>query len=527
MHNFIKKFHFYTHCQQQVLNCNYPAIPITVHIMLSRRTFIKTTTAASIGVSLQSGCARLGASPAAKPNILYVFSDQWRHTDHGYAGNPDVITPNIDKLATQCVNFTHAVSGIPVCCPHRASLITGKYPLTHGLFLNDLSLADSHRSIAHCLNDAGYATGWIGKWHIDGRGRENYTPPERRQGFQYWRALECTHNYNRSPYYADTPDQKHWDGYDAIAQTRDACGYMEQHVESGTDSPFALFLSWGPPHAPYHTAPESYQNLYAEKELTLRSNVPQESREQALKDYRGYYAHMTALDDCMGDLLETLERTGLADNTIVVYTSDHGDMLHSRGAMKKQQPWDESLRVPFLVRWPDRLGNQPRQVAMPFDTPDIMPTLLGLAGIDIPDEVEGIDRSAVVLGRQLPDPEHAALITCPSPFGQWSRKVGGKEYRGVRTLRYTYCRDLNGPWLLYDNESDPFQLNNLVNQPAHAALQKQLDDRLNGLLEQTGDAFLSGPELIRRCGYVVNPQNETVDYNAPFNPANITRNATA
>lgn len=488
--------------------------------MITRRNFIKSTAAASLGATLNSACSSLKAQ---QPNILYVFSDQWRHSDHGYAGNSEVITPHIDRLAGQSVNFTHAVSGIPVCCPHRASLITGKYPLTHGLYLNDLSLASEHRSIAHCLNDVGYETGWIGKWHIDGQGRLEFTPPERRQGFQYWRTLECTHNYNNSPYYGDTPEKKQWQGYDAIEQTKDAQEYLKAHAQQASDSPFALFLSWGPPHAPYHTAPESYQKLYGDKDLTLRKNVPDSSRQNAAKDYKGYYAHMTALDDCLGELMQTLDETGLAENTIVVYTSDHGDMLHSRGAMKKQQPWDESLRVPFLLRWPAKLRNQPREISMPLDTPDIMPTLLGLSDTPIPSEVEGIDRSSVILGLEPADSDHAALITCPAPFGQWSRAKGGREYRGVRSVRYTYCRDLEGPWLLYDNEADPFQIDNLVDRPEHAALQRKLDDRLNALLEKTGDAFLSGPELIARSGYVVNPATETVDYKIPFNPANITK----
>lgn len=488
--------------------------------MIDRRNFIKTTAVASIGATLNSACS---SAKAKKPNILYVFSDQWRHSDHGYTGNSEVQTPHLDRLASQSVNFTHAVSGIPVCCPHRATLITGKYPLTHGLYLNDLSLAPEHKSIAHCLNDDGYETGWIGKWHIDGQGRHSFTPPERRQGFQYWRTLECTHDYNDSPYYGDSPEQKHWQGYDAIEQTKDAQRYILDHAHSNAESPFALFLSWGPPHAPYHTAPEKYQKLYAGKELTLRKNVPESSREQASKDYKGYYAHMTALDDCMGLLLQTLEESGLSENTIVVYTSDHGDMLHTRGAMKKQQPWDESLRVPFLLRWPTKLKNRAREISMPLDTPDIMPTLLGLSKTPIPSDVEGIDRSQIVLGNQEPDTDHAALITCPSPFGQWSRQRGGREYRGVRTTRYTYCRDLNGPWLLYDNDNDPFQLENLVDQSEYSTVQKNLDDRLNALLEKTRDEFLPGPELIARSGYVVNPDNETVDYNAPFNFANITK----
>ena len=159
---------------------------------------------------------------------------------------------------------------------------------------------------------------------------------------------------------------------------------------------------------------------------------------------------------------------------------------------------------------------------MPLDTPDIMPTLLGLTGTPIPAEVEGNNRSAIILGTQEADTDYTAFIQCPAPFGQWSRQRGGREYRGVRTTRYTYCRDLNGPWLLYDNEADPFQMDNLVNQPQHAALQKDLDDRLNRILDKNRDAFLPGPELIARSGYVINPASGTVDYHIPFNPANIT-----
>lgn len=488
---------------------------------LSRRRFIQSTAGATL--SAAAGASHAAEDSKNRPNILYLFSDQWRASDHGYAGNREVITPYIDALASQSVNFTHAVSGIPVCCPHRASLLTGKRPLTHGLYLNDLSLSSDHRSIAHCLNDSGYQTGYIGKWHIDGQGRQEYTPPERRQGFQFWRALECPHNYNKSAFYANSSDKIFWKGYDAIAQTREAEKFLKNHSKKQGSDPFALFLSWGPPHAPYHTAPDKYKSLYAQKNLTLRNNVPDQDRETALNDYRGYYAHMTALDDCLGDLMKTLEETGLSENTIVVYTSDHGDMLHSHGFRKKQQPWDESLRVPFLVRWPSRLKNKARKISMPIDTPDIMPTLLGLTGeTKIPDEVDGCDLSQVILGKQKPDEDYAALITCPQPFGQWNRSRGGREYRGIRTTRHTYCRDLNGPWLFYDNEADPFQQNNLVGKGGHAQVQKRLEEHLQNLLKESHDEFLPGSELVRRSGYVINEKSGTVNYNVPFNPANYT-----
>jgi len=490
---------------------------------MKRRKFIQVTGATAVAAGMGSG---LAAQPKKKrPNILYLFSDQWRATDHGYAGNQEVHTPNIDRLASESLNFTHAVSGIPVCCPHRASLLTGQRPLSHGLYLNDLALTTEHRSVAHCLNDAGYSTGYIGKWHIDGRGRSNFTPEDRRQGFRFWRGLECTHNYNKSFYYADTPGRIPWEGYEPFPQTRMAEEYLRQRAKDEDADPFALFVSWGPPHAPYPTAPEKYRRMYANDRLTLRDNVPDERRQQAAKDYLGYYAHMTALDDCVGDLMKTLEATGLAENTIVVYTSDHGDMLHSHGFMKKQQPWDESLRVPFLIRWPAGMGRKKRSTEARIDTPDIMPTLLGLCGEGqrIPDAVEGRDLSGVVSGTERPDLDHVPILTCPAPFGQWSRLRGGREYRGVRTERWTYCKDLNGPWLLYENEADPFQTNNLAGKGEHRRKQRQLEDMLQVRLKETDDEFLPGDEYIRRSGYVINERSGTVDYHKPFDKRNYTK----
>jgi hypothetical protein len=140
------------------------------------------------------------ADTAGNPNILFVFADQWRADALGYAGDPNVKTPNLDRLANQAVKFTHAVSACPVCCPYRATMMTGRRPLSHGVFLNDVQLPGEEVTIAEVLAGRGYRTGYIGKWHLDGHGRSSYIPPERRQGFEYFKALECTHNYNRSFY---------------------------------------------------------------------------------------------------------------------------------------------------------------------------------------------------------------------------------------------------------------------------------------------------------------------------------------
>ena len=439
-----------------------------------------------------------------RPNIVYVFADQWRVQDTGYAGNSQVKTPHLDSLAAQSINFTHAVAGIPVCCPARACLLTGQHALTHGVFVNDVHLADDAVSMAKLFKAVGYDTAYVGKWHVDGRGRSSYIPPESRQGFDYWKALECTHDYNNSRYYAGDSEQPlTWDGYDAIEQTRDVQSYLRGRKNEGqSDTPFLLLLSWGPPHAPYETAPEAYREMYDPDTIQLRPNVPPEMAEEARDWIAGYYAHCTALDDCLGSLLQTLEEEGLAENTIFVFTSDHGDMLGSQGEVKKQRPWEESIRVPFLLRWPQRFGREGRAVEGLLDTPDILPTLLSLSDIPIPETVEGRDFSATIEGGQDPS-GGAALIYCPHPFGQFLREDGGREYRGLRTISHTYARDLNGPWLLYDNDNDPFQLNNLVNRAELQALQADLDALLNKKLADRGDEFLPGESYIQKWNYTL------------------------
>jgi len=448
------------------------------------------------------------ATKPPRPNILFILADEWRAQASGYGGDPNVQTPHIDRLQREGLVCANAVAGMPVCCPTRASLMTGQRPLTTGVFLNDVPLNPKAETIGKVLGRAGYDTAYIGKWHLNGDGRSAFIPRERRQGFDYWKALECTHDYNHSFYYADGPEKLLWKGYDAIAQTEDARQYLRNHARS--DKPFFLFLAWGPPHDPYQTAPPEYRAKYHPDEMKLRPNVPPAMREKARKALAGYYAHCTALDDCVGRLLQTLRETGLAENTLVVFTADHGDLLGSHDAFFKQQPYDESIRVPLIFRWPKEFGDQTRRLEALINSEDLMPTLLGLCRVPIPKTVEGIDYSGYLQGGKDPS-DGATLIACAAPFGQWVRRIGGREYRGVRTARYTYVRDLNGPWLLFDNQTDPYQMHNLVNQPEHAALQAKLEATLNRKLQESGDKFLPADDYIKKWGYTVD-QNGTVPY---------------
>lgn len=437
-----------------------------------------------------------------RPNVVFVLVDQWRAQAFGYTGDPNATTPHIDRLARESYDFTNAVSGFPVCSPYRASLLTGQYAVKNGMVVNDLELKpEKGTTLGERFRLAGYATGYIGKWHVygspDGKfGRRlSYIPESSRFGFDYWKACECTHNYNRSLYYeGNDTAQRFWNGYDAQEQTRDACEYIRTRA-AGSD-PYFLLLSLGPPHDPYGTAPEKYQALYRDRPVQLRANVPPAASEQATKNLRGYYAHSAALDDCIAQLRTAIAATPTADDTIFIFTSDHGDMLQSQGLPLKQHPFDESIRVPFLIHYPRALGRKRRVGRSLIDAPDILPTLSGLAGLPAAESAQGQNFAPVILGRQKEDPQSAALLNLPVSFSV-IRRHGFAEYRGLRTARYTYVRSIHGPWLLYDNRQDPFQKHNLVQQMP--ALRSEFDRRLDTRLRAINDDFLPGSRYVERA----------------------------
>lgn len=443
-----------------------------------------------------------------KPNIVFVLADQWRAQSMGYAGNPDVKTPNLDKLASEGICFMNAISTNPVCTPYRAMLLTGKYSLKTGMFMNDVSLNPDTESFAKLFKQQGYNTAYIGKWHVNGNGRSAFIPKERRQGFDYWKVLECSHSYNNSNYWGNDDELHTWKGYDARAQTEDAISYIEE--QSKSVDPFCLVLSWGPPHAPYNTAPKEFQDLYENIDVQLRPNVPEELAEKTKSILKGYYAHCSALDSYIKQLQDAIKRSNIENNTIFVFTSDHGDMINSHGQMKKQRIYEESARVPFILKYPAVLGNKGKKSDFLLNTLDILPTLLGLSGIQVPDSLDGEDITDIILGKKE-DNRKAALVTCIQPFGQWSRDKGGKEFRGIITKKYTYAKDLSGEWLFFDNVADPYQLNNLAGNPAFESIAKDLDEVLSMELDLLDDEFLSGPLYLEKWGYIVNSTG-TVPY---------------
>lgn len=421
---------------------------------------------------------------AKQPNVLFILTDQWRASSLGYNGDTIVQTPNLDAFAREAVNFTNTVSVCPVCTPYRAALLTGRYPTHTGMFLNDIYLPAEELCMAEIYKEAGYQTAYLGKWHLDGHGRHKNVEPERRQGFEFWKALECSHDYNKMGYYEnDEPEIKYWDGYSPYAISREAQRYMEENADN--TRPFLLFVSIATPHFPHHSAPEEYMKLYTPEKLSLPANVPDSVKEKALKEMQGYYAHCTATDKAIGELIEKTKELGIDNNTMIVFTSDHGEMMggHGRLPYRKQLAWDEAARVPFLIKTPGNEKQQAVTMKAPLTTPDILPSLLSLCNIKIPEVIKGYDLSELI---KNPDPEadRAALYMNVFPFDV---NFYDQEYRAIRTGRYTYAKTTEGPFMLFDNEKDPLQLNNLINKKEYSGLQAELEKDLDRELERIGD----------------------------------------
>lgn len=444
-----------------------------------------------------------------KPNIIFIFADQMRAHVLGCYGNNIVPTPNFDDMAKSGTVFDNAISTWPVCSPYRAMLLTGMHCMANGTVVNDTGVFNGLPSIAKSCKRQGYQTGYIGKWHLEWN-RDPFVPKERRMGFDYWAVNNCTHQYMDHFYCTETPEKIHFKGYDAVVQTNLAINYIEEHK----NHPFCLFLSWGPPHDPYNRVPEKYKKRIPLDKIKLRPNVNEhkiadfllkrdnpssdvEKKRQARREIadsdekikteqlHGYYAHTTALDDCIGKIRNCLKEKGLTENTILVFSSDHGDMLGSHRMLSKQNPLEESIRIPLLIEYPKEVPKNQRSDALVAPI-DIMPTILSLASLDCP-QVDGKDLADAARCISS-DQQDALLIMKMIRGGNPYISNAMTPWRGVRTKQYTYVNLFDyGPWLLFDNKKDPYQLNNLINDPDYAEIKEKLEKRMRELMLEAGD----------------------------------------
>jgi len=418
-----------------------------------------------------------------RPNILFVMPDQMRGQALGCMGDPNVHTPNLDRLASEGILFRNTFANSPVCCPARAILQTGLYCHRNGMVANDLRLRETHITIAEILRSQGYRTGFIGKWHLDGGPRmPGYVPPgPRRQGYEFWAANECNHRHFDSQYFRDSPEPIPIRRFETEIWTDLGLEFLEGSRKDGR--PFYLTIQMGPPHDPYQAPPE-YEAKYDPEKIRLRPNYKAAPGVPGRKEIASYYAMITSIDDHVGRLMKALEEFGMAEDTVFLFASDHGDMLGSHGLRLKRKPWEESIRVPGILRYP-RMVKKGRVEEVLFSHIDFVPTLLGLCGIAPTVELQGADLSGLIRGeaRQGPDSVFFQI------FGPYLAGGVPAGWRGVRTHRYMYARFRDRPWVLYDLAEDPYEMNNLVEDRAAQGLIAELDKKLEEWMRRTGDSW--------------------------------------
>ena len=443
---------------------------------IGRREFLRQ---AAAGAAVLSACrSRPGGGVRRPPNVIYAFADEHRWQSLGFTETPALQTPHLARLASEGTTFTHAISNYPVCSPSRATMITGRWPREHGVIDNGMALTITEGTLGTTFRDAGYATGYIGKWHLGGVRAEPF-------GFDLslvW--TEDNEHWNRSRFHPRDGDPIRSTGYNATGMTDQALAFIQAHREQ----PFFLMLSWNPPHANMLDAPPAKLALYPRGSLPPRPNAtPFDDRTpNDWLRYQGYHAHISAIDDEVGRLLAELDAHGIADDTILIYSSDHGSMLGSQGVWGKRQPYDESIRVPFLARWPGNVTPSHAVEAL-FGSIDIMPTLCGLAGVPIPATCRGQDFSPWLRGASGPDPEGQLLMHLSKVNATGGADHPAPLFHGVRTRRHTYAARSAEPWLLFDDRADPYQMTNLVAVPTERATVDQMRRLLDGLRRDAGE----------------------------------------
>jgi arylsulfatase A-like enzyme len=492
---------------------------------MNRRTFLKQSCLGAGVLALSPLSSSLFAAGSdSRPNLLIVMADQlglnhcgyadyWNGRDYLGAGN--AITPNLDAFARQSANFRNAVANTPVCSAFRASLMTGKYTTSHGMVINELRLNPYQECLGHVLTRGGYETAYIGKWHLyANRLGDHYNPDNsfvprgvHRLGFNgFWAAFNFHHDYYNTYYHTESKEKNFWpEGvYEPDGQTDLAMDWLRCRAQRSS-RPFAMVLSWGTPHDPWNegNVPAEYRAKFADAVLPHPPNYKpvndpyadgwarlsdnERARLEAWR--RNYYAMTTNLDWNFGRLMKYLDESGLADNTVVVFTSDHGEMFGAHGRRAKNIFYEEAARIPFLIRWPGHIPSD-RQVDTCFSTVDISPTVLGLMGLPIPSRFEGMDLSHAALGRDGDEPDYAFL----QGTGATANWDTGHEWRAIRTVRYTYAkfripRDGADQELLFDNAADPYQMTNLISDEQHQAVVQDCRKKLAEKMQSLSDTF--------------------------------------
>ena len=451
-----------------------------------------------------------------KPNILIIHADQMRYDCASFSGNPDVKTPHLDRLAIEGVCFDEAFVSYPLCRPFRASFQTGKYPQRTGAYAH-LSLIDPNQpSLARSLNAVGYKSGYVGKWHLHNDFlKPGFVPPgPARMGFDDFVGFNRDHRYMDAIFYRDSDQPYACKRFEPDFQTDHAIEFMERARASG--DPFLAYVSFGPPHPPISMTPKHWRGMYDPGRIALPKGVsnpkfkkpkrgkvagreqpwldPGIDAETRLREFlSAYYGLISSVDFNVGRLLNWLDSMALAESTIVIFFSDHGEMMgqHDSYVRTKNEAYRAAAQVPLLVRHPGRFARGKRVSSLVDVAVDTMPTLLHACGVDAPEGTQGISYLSLLEGGDAPTRDHVQYqrIAYRPKSGSDGGQPNADSLRGIRTKDWLYVRNWNEPLLLFDQNEDRDELANLARDPAHADILSELDARVRLNMEETGDAW--------------------------------------
>lgn len=478
-------------------------------LSLTRRQFFRTGVATAVAAGAFGAGRAKGPTDVDKPNILFILSDQQRWDTLGCYGDTMGralnLTPNLDAMAAQGLRFENAFTCQPVCGPARSCLQTGRYATETGCFRNNIHLPVDADTVAKRLRPAGYEVSYIGKWHLASSGREqNYrtkaVPPELRGGYDdYWLAadtLEVTsHSYDGYMFDGDMNRVEFPQGrYRVDALTDYAEAYLRNR-DGG--KPFFLFLSYIEPH--HQNDHEHFEGPKGSKEKYKDYPVPEDLRDhdgdwrEEMPDYLGCCA---SLDASVGRLRGLLEELGLAENTVVIYTSDHGCHFRTRNDEYKRSCHDNSIRVPLILIGPGFHGG--RVVDGMAGLIDLPPTILDRAGVPVPEFMRGRPLQELVSGdaRDWPDDVFVQISEVLTGRAvrtrRWKYSVKGPGKTGWRENWARSASDVYEEHFLYDLEEDPAEQNNLIRDPVYGEVRAEMKQRLLTYIARVEDA---SPEI--------------------------------
>ncbi len=463
---------------------------------MKRREFIKT--AAGVSVAAAFSCSPAGPKLKPPPNLLVIYTDQQSLWTISAFGGTEVHTPHIDSIAAEGVRFSNYFANHAVCTASRGCFLTGRYPHAHGAWKNDIPINRDEITFARLLRGRGYETGYAGKWHLDGGAMPGWVPRERSMGF-----TDCRYMFNGGHWKKIIDQEEGPPSVFPVKVVGNKKSYTTdwltaravEFIEKKRSSPFCFMVSFPDPH-PLYTVRAPYNTMFKPGEVKLPPTLHQKNedkpdwarydrkltartpgkREHWIRKKKAQYCGMVkCIDDNVGKILAALRRSGQWENTVVVFTTDHGDFMGEHGLAHKGRPYETVYHLPLLMQWPGGLAKG-KTVGNIVGTVDIMPTILGLMGVAGSGREQGRDASALVRGESVPWKDEAFI----------HRKAGG-GILGIWTPGYELVYVKNMDAALFDRVNDPLQVTNLFSHPGYKRVVARLTDRIIAHTEAVGD----------------------------------------